>query len=222
MLEILLLRPGHLGILAILLFWRLAYLPVHGSLFPTKPIRGTVYVAGQPARVTWKEDGRTPLLNTTVGMRIDLYAGKSTFVATLAKNVDPSDLSASLFIPSQVPANYHSFNLRFVIPKPPTIIYTANFNLIPNYISKPAVTSQQGSLSVARQAVVTVTSTLSSRISGSQGTIIEPSRTVSVSAGAFWTPGKHRYKLGAMDMEKMKFRLLFIVWPSLVGLSMAF
>jgi hypothetical protein len=70
----------------IFLFWVLATflcldllagLGVLASLYPTKPVASTIYIAGQAAEVSWTEDGKTPLLNATAGVRIDLYAGNN-------------------------------------------------------------------------------------------------------------------------------------------------
>jgi len=55
----------------------LAGLGVLASLYPTKPVASTIYIAGQAAEVSWTEDWRTPLLNATAGVRIDLYAGNN-------------------------------------------------------------------------------------------------------------------------------------------------
>ena len=49
--------------------------PAEASLYPTKPIANTTYIAGQAALVTWAENGINPLLATLGRMKIDLYAG---------------------------------------------------------------------------------------------------------------------------------------------------
>jgi len=142
-----------------------------------------------------------------------LYLPSSLTITTICK---------FFFFPSYVAVLSDSkrSNLRFVIPQPPTIIYTADFNIMPNYISKPPASEAQANLSAPRQAIVTVTSTITSRISGSQQAV-EPSSTTSISAGTFWALGNRRHQIGSVDIEKLKFRLLFVVWPSLVGLSLA-
>ena len=47
------------------------------SLYSTKPIANTTYIAGQAALVTWVEDGVEPLLSSLGRMKIDLYAGRN-------------------------------------------------------------------------------------------------------------------------------------------------
>ena len=53
------------------------------SLYPTKPISNTTYIAGQAALVTWAEDGVKPLLASLGRMKIDLYAGHNVSSAKL-------------------------------------------------------------------------------------------------------------------------------------------
>jgi hypothetical protein len=48
---------------------------VQASLYPTRPIENTVYLAGKAARVTWIEGGRKPLLTKMGTVQIDLYTG---------------------------------------------------------------------------------------------------------------------------------------------------
>jgi hypothetical protein len=56
---------------------------VAGSLYPIKPVSSTIYEAGLPAEVKWMEDGKSPLLNLTGNLKIDLYAGRSVSVFSL-------------------------------------------------------------------------------------------------------------------------------------------
>ena len=61
--------------LGILLFLLMKTTLTEASLYPTKPIANTTYIAGQAALVTWVEDGVKPLLASLGRMKIDLYAG---------------------------------------------------------------------------------------------------------------------------------------------------
>ncbi|PPQ92739.1 hypothetical protein CVT25_015360 [Psilocybe cyanescens] len=200
------------------------------SLYPTKPVASTTYTAGQPAEVTWIEDGRKPLMNTTIGFKIDLYAGNKTYIATLSKDADPRSLYTTVYIPLSVPENFRHFTLRFLITQPPQIIYTADFNIIPNpYAPLPSSSSRNNASSSQAPSVTTVTSTIISRITGSQSVL--SSTTTKASKGVprmIWALGGHGRRPGPpgggskLDVEMIKFRLVFMVWPALVGLSMAF
>ncbi|KJA16140.1 hypothetical protein HYPSUDRAFT_47678 [Hypholoma sublateritium FD-334 SS-4] len=191
--------------------------PAAAAVYPTKPTATTIYQAGAPAEVLWIEDSKRPFLNITGLMQIDLYEGNSTYLATLAENVDPQSLSTTLYIPTSViPRNYHSFTLHFVTAEPHQIIYTADFGIIPNAFSR----SSSAIYSPSSQ-VVTVTSTITS-VSTEM-----PQPSVSQKGGAGlglrWALGGRNKPGGqlAIDADKMKFRVTFIVWPALVGLSMA-
>lgn len=48
---------------------------VQASLYPTRPTKNTVYLAGKAAKVTWIEGGRKPLLAKMGKVQIDLYTG---------------------------------------------------------------------------------------------------------------------------------------------------
>ncbi|KAH9476271.1 hypothetical protein JR316_0011842 [Psilocybe cubensis] len=203
------------------------------SLYPTKPISSTTYTAGQPAEVTWIEDGRKPFLNTTIGFKIDLYAGNKTYIATLSKDADPRSLFTTVYIPMSVPANFHHFNLRFITTQPPQIIYTADFNILANpYVAPPSPTSRNAVSSSKPVSIITVTSTVISRISGSQSGVL-PSSTSKSSKGVprmvralkgrrLRTAHGYSERSFYFDLEMIKFRLVFMVWPAIVGFSMAF
>ncbi|KIM38552.1 hypothetical protein M413DRAFT_243385 [Hebeloma cylindrosporum] len=215
-----------------LLFWVLATflgsdllagLGALASLYPTKPVASTIYIAGQAAEVSWMDDGKVPLLNATAGIRIDLYAGNNTFLATCAKDVNAMDLSRTIFIPSFIPANFHVYTLRFIATYPPQIIYTADFTIIPSPLAPESSPKRRPSAS-SSSVPATVTKTILSRIAG---TFSFPSPTAPAtqqhgSAGLGKT-GALRGKgpSAGWDIERIKFRIVFIVWPALVGLSMA-
>ena len=74
--------------MTIVLFYQIAFFLilascVQASLYPTRPIKNTVYLAGKAARVMWIEGGRKPLLTKMGTVQIDLYTGH--------------DVSASIF-----------------------------------------------------------------------------------------------------------------------------
>ncbi|KAF8958423.1 hypothetical protein BDZ97DRAFT_2078618 [Flammula alnicola] len=193
-------------------------LPALASLYPTKPIASTVFTAGMPAEVRWMEDGKRPLLNATGDVEIDLYAGNNTYLAKIGKGINPLSLSTTVFIPPKViPANYHLYTLHFITTEPPQTIYTADFSIIPDSFSASSSSVSPPS------SVTTVTSTAFSRVIGMQTP--QPSSTQKANAGLgmSWGFGGRTDRGGSfgMDVEKMKFRLVFIVWPALVGLSMA-
>lgn len=56
-----------------------------GSLYPTKPISTTVFLAGQPAQLKWVEDGHAPVLSELGHMKIQLFAGNIVSARTPAR-----------------------------------------------------------------------------------------------------------------------------------------
>ncbi|KAF5309981.1 hypothetical protein D9619_010249 [Psilocybe cf. subviscida] len=214
-----------------------------GTLYPIKPVSGTVFSAGMPAQVKWMEDNKKPFLNSTGTVQIDLYAGKNTYIATIAKGIDPTSGATTVFIPSFVPGNYHAFVLRFITTEPPQTIYTADFAIIPN----PASISVKGGPRTATPSTVVSTSTVISRVMGTgtgagtgtsgtgsgsgagQGSASPAEKTATANsagrrakaAAHTWNEPRGTVDLFTVDTEKMKFRIVFIVWPTLVGLSMA-
>ena len=80
--------------MTIVLFYKIAFFLiltscVRASLYPTRPIKNTVYLAGKAARVIWIESGRKPLLTKMGTVQIDLYTGHdvSAFFRALALGV---------------------------------------------------------------------------------------------------------------------------------------
>ncbi|KAF8191279.1 hypothetical protein BJ912DRAFT_925245 [Pholiota molesta] len=161
---------------------------VAGSLYPIKPVSSTIYEAGLPAEVKWMEDGKSPLLNLTGNLKIDLYAGRSTYLATIGKEINPLSLLQR--------------TLHFITVEPHQTIYTADFNII------------QSPFALQSCPVL-----LAFDVSA------QPNQEEQRKSGMNWNwaLGRRSNPRGhfAMDMDKMRFRLMFIVWPALVGLSMA-
>ncbi|KAF8900729.1 hypothetical protein CPB84DRAFT_1778773 [Gymnopilus junonius] len=210
-------------------------LPSLAAIFPTKPISTTVYNAGAPAQISWTEDGRRPLLNATYGLRIDLYAGNSTYLATLARDLSALSLNTTVYIPTNIPKNYHTYILRFITSEPAMTIYTSDFAINPSpFTAHPKPSSSRSStssrsltgspsLSAELGATTTITSTVISRVLPTSS----PQGSNSRSLRGLLSLEQHRRgrplseRRNYIDMEKVKFRLVFIVWPTLVGLSMA-
>ncbi|KAF9481788.1 hypothetical protein BDN70DRAFT_875921 [Pholiota conissans] len=81
------------------------------------------------------------------------------------------------------------------------------------------------SFSTSSPPVKTVTSTIPSRIVGTSTSESIATPTNSASVGISWTWDFHTTAEPkgpyAVNAEKMRFCLMFVVWPALVGLSMS-
>ncbi|KAG1874816.1 hypothetical protein F4604DRAFT_1955217 [Suillus subluteus] len=204
---------------------------VSASLYPTQPIQNTVYYSGQSALTSWIDDGTYPPLSDMGGITIQLYCDSDTYLATLAKNVSAGARSCPLDIPRSVVYDGSNFTLRYITNTPyDMIIYSADFRIVVQGDSLPTVTNTSAS-SVANSTTTTsenlffqATNTPSSSSGptpsptniaipplrpGDVGNIDQPSRSSSSSAA------------GRIDIEKLKFRVVFILWPALLGVTMA-
>ncbi len=112
-----------------------------------------------------------------------------------------------------------SSTLHFVTTDPRQTIYTADFGIIANAFSRSSSAIYSPS-----STAVTVTDTVTSRIISTETPQPTASQKGSAGLGLSWALGGRSTTPGgqfAIDADKMKFRMAFIVWPALVGLSMA-
>ncbi|KAF6760613.1 hypothetical protein DFP72DRAFT_882738 [Ephemerocybe angulata] len=112
-----------------LLFFR-ALTSVSARLSPTRPAENTLHASGSSLSITWVDDTHRPSLNDTGLVQIDLYAGNTTFVVTLATNVDPKSLGLAVTIPVDLPFNIADYTLRFITRTPAMTVYSAGFLIV--------------------------------------------------------------------------------------------
>ncbi|KAI6121066.1 hypothetical protein F5141DRAFT_495768 [Pisolithus sp. B1] len=106
------------------------------NLFPTTPVQSTVWLAGQPAVVTWSDDGTFPTLDMMGPMVIELWENMSAFVGTLASNVNAKAGSAQVTVPAGIKDNTR-YTVCFVVLEPFQItVYSGDFAINP---AAPAV-----------------------------------------------------------------------------------
>lgn len=239
------------------------------SIYPTLPVQGTVWTAGQSVLVTWAEDGLPPAVNTMGPVTIEMWANANTFITTLAVNVDPKAGSVQVTVPA-LPSGGDQFIyiLRFVSHVPmESMIYSADFKIVNNPSPPPttvlpsstarsvpvtsstpptSVTSTTTSISITplttstsvvvstevnTPVVIVITST--SMVTPTLITLGSlPAPTVTAGSNATTTNSTassstpHPQRLGSgknaagrnLDMEKLMFRAMFIIWPALVGI----
>ncbi|KAG1853291.1 hypothetical protein C8R48DRAFT_723493 [Suillus tomentosus] len=204
--------------------------PVSASLYPIQPIQNTVYYAGQTALTNWIDDGTYPLLNNMGGITIQLYCDSDTYLATLATNVSPGAKSYRFDIPRSL-VQLHggsNFTLRYLTSIPyDMVIYSADFGIVVQGDSLPTPTnasasSRSTSQNLFFQATHTPSLSLAPSDSGTStptpGSVIPPLRPGDV--GTIDQPSRNS-AAGRIDIEKLKFRVVFILWPALLGVTMA-
>ncbi|KAF9465995.1 hypothetical protein BDZ94DRAFT_1319956 [Collybia nuda] len=214
--------------------WFLAFLvltlfdPAISSVYPTEPVAATTFPTGQLATVKWKDDGHYPRLKDTGLMRIDLHNDlhekNNTYVATLARQVDPVMQSYTLFIPPDLPTN-RRYHMRFISFEPSLTIFTADFKLTkgaflpvnlkpgdensriagstPTPVPNPNPASQP----------VSVTTIHANPLNG--GTDSKDSVTHNAGGGLKKSSAKR------VDRHGSLFKLAFVLWPAVVGFSLA-
>ncbi|TFY83278.1 hypothetical protein EWM64_g717 [Hericium alpestre] len=216
---------------------------VNAAVYPTQPVKNTVYEAGRSVTVKWKDDGKELLIWEMPNMRIDLYDGEDNLLDTVATDVDPASLSQEIWISPSLGNNGSDYSLHFVSDHPKIVVYTARFTII-GMAGPDAGDDSSSSSSDAEPLSVDVV------IPGTYKTaplftLVYPSTTFISSQAAIATPttvsapplpshdsnekqsgpsenGEQRNAaVGRMDMEKIKFRLVFILWPALMGITMA-
>ncbi|KAG2131521.1 hypothetical protein BD769DRAFT_1775071 [Suillus cothurnatus] len=212
--------------LATLLTFRL----VSASLYPIQPVQNTVYYSGQTALTRWIDDGTYPVLSEMGGISIQLYRDSDTYLATLARNVSTGARSCQLDIPRSLVSDGSNFTLRYITNTPyDMIIYSADFKIVVQGDSLPTKTNMNASSMASSMASSTsqnlffqATNTPSSESTPTPTNIvIPPLRPGDV--GNIDQPSKSRLgnAAGRIDIEKLKFRVVFILWPALLGVTMA-
>ncbi|KAG2151568.1 uncharacterized protein EDB93DRAFT_262620 [Suillus bovinus] len=216
--------------------------PVSASLYPIQPIQSTVYYAGQTALTSWIDDGTYPPLSNMGGITIQLYCDSDTYLATLATNVSSGAKSYRLDIPRSLVLlhDVSNFTLRYLTNTPyEMVIYSADFRIVAQGDSIPtptnanasagassAVGSTSGNLFFQATRTLSPSVSPSSSLSGSESgtststpsTVMPPLRPGDV--GSIDQPSRNS-AAGRIDIEKLKFRVVFILWPALLGVTMA-
>ncbi|KAI8986855.1 hypothetical protein BD414DRAFT_461297 [Trametes punicea] len=210
---------------------------VSAGIYGTNPVSDTVLSAGRIASVTWRDDSSKPSVREMGPVKIDLYVGES-YVTTLADDVDPQSLSADVWISPSLGHNGSDYHMRFICQQPPLTVYTADFTIInmaniypidgltidAHNESAPTITYITPELTLVLPDA-TVVSTLKPTPVTMRPTATAPPLTIeedepyapAQTGAAVATAGKRP----TIDMERLKFRLVFIFWPALVGISMA-
>ncbi|KAG2360822.1 hypothetical protein BDR07DRAFT_1608322 [Suillus spraguei] len=212
------------GVLQVLLTLKL----VSASLYPIEPIQNTVYYSGQTSLTRWIDDGTYPLLSNMGGITIQLYCNSDTYLATLATNVSAEAETCELDIPQSLSLVHDAsnFTLRYVTHIPyDMIIYSADFAIVARGDSLPAGTNTnatRGSSSTTstQNLFFQATNSLMSSSTPSPTSIVMPPLRPD-DIGNVNQPSRSAGSAGRIDIEKLKFRVVFILWPALLGVTMA-
>lgn len=156
---------------------------------------------------------------------LGLFIYAQDYVATLAQGVNSVSYATLVALPLDL-RNDTLYNLRFSAPGLRKDVWTADFTILPessNLKSGP----RPNSLSAASKKTSTLASTQSaSQTTTTKQTISEitPATTIFPDSldGSLSPPRRNGAVYSRADqVDKARFRLLFIVWPAMFGLSMA-
>ncbi|KAJ3720578.1 hypothetical protein EV361DRAFT_943916 [Lentinula raphanica] len=216
---------------------------VTARLYPTRPVNGTVYHCGKCDPITWKDDGKKPSMQNLGLLTVDLYC-KNQYVFTIGQ-ADP-DAEMLMFCPPapqdfQWPQNCDAFILFFNGDNSNSeTVYTHDFRI--SGTSRPAridvknhtldgTSAFKTALGVSSQTFTTLPTPSVNQVPTSNNPpAYQHQQTYDTSGTTVYAeplPSSNRpHRNGAsftrsLDMEKLKFRFVFIVWPALIGISMA-
>ncbi|CAL1710977.1 unnamed protein product [Somion occarium] len=222
---------------------------VAATLYGTAPIASTVWSADHTETITWVDDGRHPPMSKMGKMDIELYVGQNNHVVTLASHVDPGSESHKLKVSPKWGHNGSDYHVRFVFAS--ETIYTADFTITdmdePSSHKAKFVTRTSSSVPAGASLFTPIVTfvlpdtTVVSQLSPTYMTP-RPTNTIPSSMYSSYSPvgvegntiiqveaeptgivrsNDAAAAAGRMDIEKLKFRVVFILWPALIGLTMA-
>ncbi|KAH9990205.1 hypothetical protein BJV74DRAFT_878072 [Russula compacta] len=137
---------------------------VHATVYVTDPVATSSLPAGQPTKITWQDDGKSPNLTAFGLASIGLYAGnqnQQTLLQTIATNVDVANVSEVAWTPdASAGPNFNSYFIRFTsnsLPDASNAQFPAEA-----FSAKFALTGMTGNFNASVQAEISGSGTSSS------------------------------------------------------------
>ncbi|KAJ6498511.1 hypothetical protein C8R47DRAFT_1111953 [Mycena vitilis] len=200
-----------------------------GSLYPTHPDARSNPTSGTNMTVTWTDSRHPPHIRDMGPMDIDLCAPNGTRCHPLATGVSPTQRACSVLIPQNVSFTGTSkFVMLFTCSYPIMTIWTHSFHITPGpsttdsilpYMSDDNATNPE--LTLVLQAT-TVVSELAPTPKVPAATTISAGPLNDQSGGAgldrVHSPNSANPR---KESREAQYRLAFILWPALIGISMA-
>ncbi|KAJ7149132.1 hypothetical protein C8R46DRAFT_1127266 [Mycena filopes] len=200
---------------------------VLASLYPTCPTSKTVFTSGRQT-LTWKDKGHRPHVAELGPLKIDLCTTNGTPITTLASDVNPSSFTHSVVFPDNLSCG--QFVITFLSGSPRCKVYTSDFN----FTGCDAITDT--TVPYAPQGDDT-NSTLTDLVFVLPATTVTTQITPTAKVGAATTISAGPLSQGGTGLNQVhipssanrkgsksrhaKYRMVFIAWPALIGISMA-
>ncbi|KAJ7097581.1 hypothetical protein C8R44DRAFT_811691 [Mycena epipterygia] len=207
---------------------------VLASLWPTYPTADTILSAGEQAHLTWIDTQRRPRLADMGLLTIDLCTRDDRYIMTLATSVSPMLRNCTVSIPGNLTL-VGPYVIIFISIYPIMRFWTADFDIItpPNVITDSAL-PYVPQLDGANATHPLLTLVLpSATITSDLPPTVEFAAATTISAGPLpkgggagtgldrvHSPNSANPRKGS-DYPDARFRLVFILWPALIGISMA-
>ncbi|KAF8877587.1 hypothetical protein CPB85DRAFT_1443546 [Mucidula mucida] len=178
----------------------------NAAIYPTRPVHDTVYTAGQPAVLEWNDDRPSGPMGP---FKVELFAGEHTYITTLARNVHPESGTYTVYLSRDLPYIGNVYTMRMISAKPYKIVYTSNFTI--DGIAQTQ--SSEAQLAFQASSVPSVSSSTLDSYTLTPATI--SSSIADVSSATTKSNSASR----RLDLDLNRF--VAVLWPALVGISMA-
>ncbi|KAK0438738.1 hypothetical protein EV421DRAFT_936758 [Armillaria borealis] len=200
---------------------------VNASIYPTQPVAVTVYKVAEPAVLNWRST-----LKEAKEMRrfkVELFAGNHTYIGTLARNVQTQSQTYTVYLSPWLRYKGSDYTMRWISEyDPKNIVYTADFRIagIPDLLSSLPISydaSPYSDTSAETATAALQTTATQSEAGGSSSyssTVASPPGST-VYAGPLDTTSGDSHPYSAAHSRRFDARLLFVLWPAIVGFSMA-
>ncbi|EGO01315.1 hypothetical protein SERLA73DRAFT_87877 [Serpula lacrymans var. lacrymans S7.3] len=111
------------------------------NVYVTQPVESTIFAAGQPATLSWQDNGSSPSLHDFGLSKISIYAGNAkeqTFMQAISTSTDVEKTTSIVFTPDPtIGPNADEYFIRFeslnlkdtTQPQYPALAFSAKFSL---------------------------------------------------------------------------------------------
>ncbi|KAJ7489161.1 hypothetical protein FB451DRAFT_1223923 [Mycena latifolia] len=218
----------------IIFFFLLTFCKVQlalASLYPTHPTADTIFNAGTEVSLKWIDSFHHPRLTEMGSLKIELRTTDDIYAATLATGVSPMPRTHTVVIPENL-THAGPYVILFISIYPPMKIWTADFGIIPavtdatlpyipqlddTNVTHPRLTIVLPSATIVSELAPTTKFAAATTISAGP---LPAGGGAGTGLNRVHSPSSANPRQGS-GFQHAKFRLMFIVWPALIGISMA-
>ncbi|KAJ7100782.1 hypothetical protein B0H15DRAFT_461027 [Mycena belliarum] len=199
------------------------------SLYPTYPTANTTLNAGTEVVLKWIDSPYHPHLTEMGSLNIELRTIDDKLLATLATRVSAMRRTCNVTVPKH--AGPGPFVILFISTYPPMNIWTSDFEIAPTITDTtlpytPQLDDASVALAHPRLTMILPGSTIVSELAPTA----KVAAATTISAGPLPASGgggaglNHVHSPSGANpgkVQRARHRLVFLVWPALIGISMA-